>query len=437
MNVRARAWIGLAAGLAGCTSLLGIDKDYVESAGIGTTDGGVRDGGGIGADGDILLGNEGGPWGIPFAINAANDTSCALSSGGSVACWGDNTAGAVGDGTTVDRLRPVTTQALGGAAVAVAVGGTPTFGAHACALFASGDARCWGAGDAGQLGVADAATSALPVLVDALGALTSDAGRTGDGGAFVTAGGAFTCATAGGPVFCWGSNDSGQLGDGTQDTRSTPAPVSEISGVLALTAGEAHACALTAATGVRCWGANAYGQLGSSSFGREAQATPVKVDSSDGAIGVAAGGRHTCMIKASGRVLCFGANGSGQLGNGTTSSSPFNGKGIPEPVSWGAIAEPQAVTVAAGSAHTCVIAVGGAVYCWGANEAGQLGDGTTTTHPSPVAVRSVPANATGLALGREHSCAILADRSVKCWGGARHLGDGTPNSSVDAVNVLF
>lgn len=437
MNVRARAWVVLAAGLAGCTSLLGIDKDYAESPAAGTTDGGVRGDGGASVDGNILLGNEGGPWGIPFAIAAAESTSCALSSGGAVACWGDNTAGAVGDGTTVERLRPVTTQALNGAAVAIAVGGTPTFGAHACALFASGDARCWGAGDAGQLGIADAATSALPVLVDALGALAGDAGRVGDGGAFVTAGGAFSCATVGGPVYCWGSNDSGQLGDGTNDPRSTPRPVSELAGVIGLTAGDAHACALTESNGIRCWGANTYGQLGSSSIGRESQSTPLKVDNSDGAIAMAAGGRHTCMIRPSGRVFCFGANGNGQLGNGTTNTNPFGGKGIPEAVSWGGITEPTSIAVAAGAAHTCVIATGGAVYCWGDNSSGQLGDGTTTSHPSPVAVRSVPANATGLALGRDHSCAILVDRSVKCWGGARRLGDGTSNSSVDAVNVLF
>ncbi|MBI4518809.1 MAG: hypothetical protein HY699_23695 [Deltaproteobacteria bacterium] len=223
----------------------------------------------------------------------------------------------------------------------------------------------------------------------------------------LAAGSSHTCAlTAAGGVKCWGNNDFGRLGDGTMTSRSsTPVDVSGLSsGMTAVTAGDYHTCALTAAGGVKCWGYNAKGQLGDGTSTQ--RLTPVDVIGLTGsATAVAAGGRHTCALTAAGGVKCWGYNVEGQLGDGTTTdrTTPVDVSGLTSGVT----------AVAAWDYHTCALTAAGGVKCWGYNGAGQLGDGTTTQRTTPVDVSGLTSGVTAVTADGMHTCALTAAGGVK------------------------
>ena len=291
------------------------------------------------------------------AIAAGGLHTCALTSGGGVLCWGANTSGQLGDGTTTQRLTPVAVNGLSSGVTAVAAGGL-----HTCAVTNGGALVCWGSNNNGQLGDGTAANRLTPVAVSGLSS-----------GVTAVAGGAFhSCAvTSAGGVVCWGRNEDGQLGDGTTTPRSTPAPVSGLSsGVTAIALGSFHACALTGVGGIVCWGDNRYGQLGDGTTVK--RLTPVAVTGLSDVMAVATGGSHTCAVTSGGGVLCWGFYASGK----TTAITPEAVNSLPSGVT----------AVAAGVSHTCAVTSGGVVACWGFNGSGQLGDGTTTDHTTPVTV---------------------------------------------------
>ena len=209
-----------------------------------------------------------------------------------------------------------------------------------------------------------------------------------------------TCALKGGQVYCWGRNHYGQLGDGTTTQRITPTLVADgvmgNSGVTAVDAGAYHTCALKGGQ-VYCWGYNHFGQLGDGSGGPGTnRTTPTLVE--DGAMGnsgvtaVAAGVYHTCAIK-SGALYCWGYNYYGQLGNGTTSNSST-------PVAVANMGS-GVTAVAAGAVHTCALK-GGQVYCWGHNGYGQLGGSNLATNTP---VTNMGSGVTAVAAGYHHTCA--------------------------------
>ncbi len=291
-------------------------------------------------------------------------------------------------------------------AVRIAAGST-----HTCAVTSGGYVKCWGANKHGQLGDGTRTGKRSPVDVSGLMTAVKD----------VTVGERHSCAvTATNNLKCWGSNHDYQLGDGTRQDRVTPVEVADIHGdVRAAAAGEQHTCVLTAAGGVKCWGKNQDGQLGDGSALDKSK--PVDVAGlSTGVTAVVAGANHTCALMTSGGgVRCWGNNQDGQLGDGTTVSrnTPIEVAGLGAGIT----------ALAAGSQHTCALIDNGTVRCWGQNQRGQLGDGTTTDRVAPVSVADLTSGVTILVAGGQHSCALLLNGTMKCWGnnGSGQLGSGS------------
>ncbi|MCC7540296.1 MAG: hypothetical protein IT379_29020 [Deltaproteobacteria bacterium] len=291
--------------------------------------------------------------------------------------------------------------------------------AHTCVRRRSGIVSCFGWNGAGQIGADSAEGDSLDAELPIDVALPDVAGAS--------AGGAHTCAwQSSGATYCWGDNTHGELGDGTG--RSSVAPV-EVVDLRAtdVAAGIAHTCAVTDAATVACWGDGADGQLGRPPSA--GSAVPLEVPGLMGAEGIAVGAHHSCAL-VGGRAHCWGDNSEGQLGDGTTVS-----RAEPAPVA----AETTDFTrVVAGRLHTCALRASGAVLCWGRNLEGQLGDGTRERRSSPV-VASLPAGATAIAaaVGGAHTCAIVEGATVACWGAnaAGQLGDGSTDDRALAVAV--
>jgi alpha-tubulin suppressor-like RCC1 family protein len=335
-------------------------------------------------------------------------------------CWGYNHHNELGDGTVVERWRPIRVSGLSGDVQSITTGAR-----HGCALSNGGGAKCWGYNYYGQLG--DGSNANRPAAVDVSGLI---------GGVNAIVGGAFhTCALMGdGGVKCWGYNGAGQLGDGTDVERWTPGDVAELgSDVIALAAGDSHSCAIVRGGGVKCWGDNQYGQLGDGTTHR--RLTPVAASGlSVGATALALGGSHSCAI-VHGGVKCWGGNGFGQLGDRTTRRrlTPVNVSGLATGVT--------AITAGGGpapSGHTCALMRSGAMKCWGYNGWAQLGDGTTIDRLRPVGVGGMIAGVTAIAAGARHTCARTKTGNARCWGYNYNgqLGDGTPDDRSRPVYVL-
>ncbi|MBK9926400.1 MAG: DUF11 domain-containing protein [Anaerolineales bacterium] len=332
------------------------------------------------------------------ALSSGIFHDCGFTASTGVRCWGANDQGQLGDGTTTDHLTaPVNVSGLTSGVSSISAGYEYT-----CALTQQGGVKCWGDNTAGQLGDGTTTDRATPVNVSGL---TS-------GIAAISAGYQHTCAlTTTGAVKCWGSNSNGQLGDGTTTNRTSPVTVSGLgSGVVAISAGGEHTCALLATGGVKCWGNDAQGQVGDGALSN-ARTTPLDVSGlTSGVKKVSAGWSHTCALLTSGGVKCWGNNYNGQLGNGSNGNqnTPVDVSGLSSNVA----------VISTGYSHTCAVTNAGGVKCWGDNSYNQLGDGTTTAHNSPVDVSGLTSGvvAGGMSVGSYHACVLILDGTLKCWG---------------------
>ncbi len=273
-------------------------------------------------------------------IAAGYAHTCGLTRAGGVRCWGYNRFGQLGDGTAVDRRRPVGVFGLRRGVRAIAAGGR-----HSCALMKAGAVECWGDNAHGELGDGTRTRRSKPVAVRGLHGVRA-----------VAAGEAFACALTGsGRVECWGDNRHGELGDGTSADRDRPVAVARLgTGVTAIALGYFHACALKRAGTVECWGYNGYGQLGDGATTDRRE--PVRVSGLAGVVAISAGGGHTCALTRAGAVRCWGSNRYGELGDGTTIRrlTPVEVSGLP-----GATA-----IAVGGEAHGCALTQAGGVKCW-------------------------------------------------------------------------
>lgn len=297
---------------------------------------------------------------------------------------------------------------------------------HACGLDTSGQAYCWGRNSFGQLGDSTAANSSVPVAVYQPG-LAFDR---------ITAGGAHTCAlNSSDQAYCWGHNADGRLGDSTTVLPLRPVAVLPLGGVafVQLDAGNAHTCGVNASGQAYCWGGNTSGQVGDSTI-NNTRITPTPVMQLGGLnfTSISAGTSHTCALSGSGQAYCWGYDGDGALGNGST----FGGR-IPQVVQ-----QPAGVTfvqISSNYLHSCGLTSGGQAYCWGENGWGQLGDNSTTDRNAPVAVQQGAISFVSITTGGDFTCGVDASGHAHCWGGdgTQQLGNGTGGASLTPTAVTM
>lgn len=364
------------------------------------------------------------------SVSAGGFHTCAVTAGGGAKCWGKNDVGQLGNGITTNSTVPMDVTGLGAGVIGITAGGN-----HTCALLTGGEVKCWGSNSNGQLGNNSVFDSSIPVNVAGLNA----------GVVHVSAGGLHTCAVlATGLVKCWGRNNAGQLGDGTGFDSLVPVDVVGLIDATGVSAGGAdisggHTCAWTSGGAAKCWGRNDFGQLGDGSINWSV--VPVNVSGLGAGVALDAGGRyHSCALLSGGGVKCWGWNIAGQVGDGTgqTRTAPVDVSGLTTGV--------QGLDT--GGMHSCA-AAGGGVKCWGSNGSGELGNGTSGNSSTvPVDVLSAPGGPTlggvlsvsagGIVNTTGHACAVLTNGSIRCWGanGSGELGDGTTTNRSIPVEVI-
>lgn len=331
------------------------------------------------------------------ALALADFHACALQSDDSLECWGTNREGQLGAGLVSDHEFPPVAVG-GGPYLAVDVGPV-----HSCAIEQDGGVTCWGDATRGRLG------GPVPVFESTMPVAVSDI----DDALQQSVGDFHSCLRhADGTVSCWGSNQLGQLGLGfIGGDVAVPTKLPGLKSVTSVQSGRRHACALLADASAVCWGTAYEGALGAGTPPASAAPTPVNASGLDDAVGLAAGDRHTCAVRASGAIDCWGANDAGQLGRGFTGAPAFVPGQVPGIT--------QAQQVHTRGAHSCALLADATVQCWGPNASGQLGRGTMTpfeTSPAPVMGL---AGVVALGVGDRHACAqtsVAGLDEIYCWG---------------------
>lgn len=351
---------------------------------------------------------------LSFFQVSSNDHACGVTSDGRLYCWGKNDEGAVGDGTTIDRVRPVAVApSLRFKAVSA------TFD-HTCAVTTDSLVFCWGDNSQGQLGDGTTARRLTPHQVPGTRAY-----RQVDAGLF------YTCAVAAADdhAYCWGWNVTGQLGHGTSEVMN-PRPTAVAGGLhfRQVQAGNLHSCGVTTSNVAFCWGYNRFGELGDST-GPGMRLSPVRVAGSHQFVQIDAGTDFTCAVTSSSRVYCWGDGRSGQIGDGTTKLRFW-----PRAVAGGLTFR----RVSTGSTHACGETPSSKVYCWGDNNHGEVGDGTAgTDRLRPVAVLG-GLDFGQVSAGAGETCGKTQAGVGYCWGFNQYgqLGDGTHTDRFRPVQIV-
>jgi alpha-tubulin suppressor-like RCC1 family protein len=356
-------------------------------------------------------------------ISAGNAFTCALDTAGLAYCWGQNGNGQLGNNSTTPTAVPVAVNTSG-----VLAGKTlteisaPDFGSHACALDNTGKAYCWGLNLNGQLGNNSTTQSPVPVAVNTTGVL---AGKTLTR---VSAGAAFSCGLDNtGKAYCWGLNTNGQLGNSSNTQSLVPVAVTTTGALSGKTltevdAGSTFACGLDSTGLAYCWGQNNAGQLGNNST--TDSNVPVAVNTSGALAGksltqITTGNGFACALDTTGKAYCWGDNSQGQLG-----TNNFNSSLVPVAVFTGGVLNGVSLTqISSGTNSTCAMDASSNVYCWGQNGNGQLGNGTSGG-PSTVAVKVIglptpPGPPTGVTATPGDAKATIS------WTPPASLGSGT------------
>ena len=346
------------------------------------------------------------------------DHFCIVRSDATVWCWGANAAGQLGDGTTLDRASPVAARTPPGRTFhEVRVSEN-----HTCALATDDTLWCWGGNDVGQLGVITAAgvahaDSPLPIQVMAVSGAAAPYTLSPFKAKHIAAGGKHTCAIdPAGALWCWGENADGQCGfspTAVDDALYPMALPGLASGIIAVDVGDEHSVSLRDDGSVFEFGGNANGQLGDGTTTDSYLPVKAKITSVAALTG---GDEHSCALKSDGSIWCWGYGAAVGLAGGQDQATPqrlLTGKSI-----W-----------AGGSAfHTCAVQ-DNALLCWGANDVGQIGMGsiepgnTTVTLPT----RALIATVARAAASENDTCAVTAEGQLWCWGANNHgqLGQGT------------
>lgn len=354
-------------------------------------------------------------------IAAGNAHSIALKGDGTVWAWGDNHSYQLGTSGIFTSPTPVHVSGLTGA-IAIDAGNSFNL-----ALKNDGIVWAWGDNFYGQLGDGTNSNSRYtPVQAVGLTGVT-----------VIEAGQYYSFALKNdGTVWAWGSNNSGQLGDGTTTNRYTPVQVSGLTGVTSIKGGFFHTIALKSDGTVWAWGSNGYGELGIDTY--VSSKTPIQVSGLIGVTAIAANKSYSLALKNDGTVWAWGSNGYGELGIGTTSYSsktPVQVSGLT-----------GIIAISAGGdggsdfsgAHNYALALknDGTIWAWGSNKSGKLGDGTTTDRYTPVQVSGMT-GVTAISGGWDHSVVLKNDGTVWAWGsnGNGQLGDGTTTDRLTPVKV--
>ena len=355
-------------------------------------------------------------------LSAGEDHTCILKSNGEAYCWGDNSVGQLGNGSTESSMIPVAVS--GDLRLKSISAGWD----HTCGVTDDNDAYCWGRGRYGRLGNGSSENSMIPTAVS--GGLSFES---------VNSGLAHTCGiTTDGDAFCWGRNEDGILGNNSIESSPVPVPVSGGLTFGSINAGSATTCGITTNGDAYCWGASDFGSLlGQGDDDRDGKIAPglVAGEFNFKPNSISVGLDHVCAISTADEAVCWGRGRYGKLGIGSA-----DGLGVIEN-----LMTPREVKgnisftlITTGIFQTCGIATDGKAYCWGRNGSGQLGDGTTTMRVEPAAV-SVNLNFKDIAIGSDHACGISSNDEVYCWGdgNAGKLGTRSSDNKLTPTKVVL
>jgi alpha-tubulin suppressor-like RCC1 family protein len=347
-----------------------------------------------------------------FQISSADHT-CGITTDNRLYCWGKNDSGEVGDGTTIDRVRPVAV------APSLRFKLVSTYYTHTCAVTTDSRVYCWGGNAMGQLGDGTTTRHLTPQPVAGIRTYRQ-----------VDVGAEYSCAigTADDRAYCWGSNFFGRLGIGVGGgIRTAPTPVAGARQFRQVHAGTRHACAVTPANLAFCWGDNSFGAIGDSSSAL-ARYAPVRVAGSHEFVQINAGADFSCAVTTTGRAYCWGNGREGEIGDGKAVLRFW-----PRAVAGGLTFR----RVSASGKHACGETPASKVYCWGDNRFGALGDGSTTNRLKPVPVLG-GLSFSQISAGTAATCGRTSAGVGYCWGFNLfgQLGDGSHTDRLKPVKIV-